>query len=218
MNSSINNDVTLGGKQKITGKKLISNNGQVDTILNENNSQLVLQATNLDVGNVPSSGRKYAGITFTDINAQRIAKVEPSIASDGTHECALSASTYTGSEYKTVTLRVGIAPDGSKYSNFLRPSYSGLIGLGMTLGTAKAMPADGVLYVTCKVGSQSASLIQVFDGSGHAIAQFGHNGGTAEYNISTFTMIVARSQSINVTWNGAGNGALVASYLAPWGF
>lgn len=117
MKSSIDNSVTLGGKQVIKGAKKIANAGNSPFILNESNSQLDIQCTNIDVGVLPAE-TKYGGITFLDKNAQRIGKVETSFNSSGGARTSLSASRYTGSEYIYASLSAQVTADYKKIFSF----------------------------------------------------------------------------------------------------
>lgn len=209
------NFVSLATDQSITGYKVFSNLGVSPHTTSNDSTQLVARCENLDISSVPSVDT-YGGITLTDKNNIRLGKFEIAQYSDGNVISQLSVSRPVAGDlkYKAITARM----DSSGYGwvQNLRPNYSALVGLGMTLGAAKIMPSDGVLFINVKVGSQTESTVNVYDGSGHAIGVFKHNGGGAEFNCSTFTAVVAKGQSINCAWNNAGTASIVSSYLAPW--
>lgn len=207
--------VHKAGGETITGQKLISNDGQNSYVINEGNSQLDIYCTNIDSTVVPDS-TQYAGITLCDKNGLRMGKLEIALSNSNVGMCSIGVSRMINGAYTNKSLSVRVNAAGEAWVENLRPNYGSLIGLNMTLGTSKKMPNDGVLFINIRVGSQTESTVNVYDGSGHAIGVFKHNGGGAEFNCSTFTAIVARGQSINCSWNNAGNASIISSYLAPW--
>lgn len=175
----------------------------------------IFQTNNIDSTTAPSA-TTYTGIDIRDTNGIRIGKVEVGHKNSGVILASLSVSRKINGEMRYKNLSVMIDSSGNGWCENLRPNYGSLVGLGMTLGTVKSMPADGVLFINVQVGSQKNSTVNIYDGSGHAIGVVKHNGGSAELNCSTFTAIVAKGQSINCSHNGAGTAAIVSSYLAPW--
>lgn len=209
MKSSIDNSVNIGGRQEITGYKTFSNANPYD--------QLAVQMEHIDQNITPSTNM-YGGLTFTDAQAKRVGKIEIAQTNVGDISTGLSISREVNGVTKYAKLSIGMSPAGTPFCQALEPNYSGLIGLGMTFSNPKVMPADGILYLNIKVGSQSNALVTIYDGSAHGIAKFGHNGGSAEYNLQCFTMIVRRGQSVNVSWNQAGTASIDSSYLAAWSY
>lgn len=210
------NFVSIATPQTITGHKLISNDGKTPYILNETNSQLTINCNNIDSTAAVPSSAIYGGVTICDKNGVRLGKIEVQRTASDVITCALVASRIIDGEYTFKSAQICINAAGDAWVENLRPNYGSLVGLGMSLGTAKTMPNDGVLFINIRVGSQIDSTVYVYDGSGHTIGVFKHNGGNAEFNCSTFTAVVAKGQSINCSWNNAGTASIVSSYLAPW--
>jgi len=119
MKSLIDNGVDIGGNQTITGNKRISNNGDTPFVdFGQQNSQLDVQSTNIDVSSLPSSGSVYGGITFTEKNNQRIGKVETSLSSSGVAQTVLSASRYDGTSYTYASIGPSVTSNYKKIYNF----------------------------------------------------------------------------------------------------
>lgn len=185
------------------------------TFRNSHGEIAIFQADNID-STVAPSATTHTGIDIRDTNGIRIGKLEVGHSANNDILTSLSVSRKINGTMKYKNFSVYIDSSGNGWIENLRPNYDSLVGLGMTLGTRKTMPADGVLFINVQVGSQSNSTVSIHDGSGHAIGVVKHNGGSAELNCSTFTAIVAKGQSINCTHNAAGNASIVSSYLAPW--
>lgn len=184
---------------------------------NSNNPITIFQTDIIDSSTAHSdSHTKYSGIEIQDTNGTRIGKIEVGHSATNIVLLSLSVSRKVNGEMKYRNFSVRMDSSGNGWIENLRPNYGSLVGLDITLGTAKIMPNDGVLFINVKTGSQPGSQVKIFDGSGHAIGVSQHNGGSAEYHTSTFTAIVAKGQSINCTHNGKGTAAIVSSYLAPW--
>ena len=184
---------------------------------NSQNPIAIFQTDIIDSSTAHSgSSTKYSGIEIQDTNGIRIGKFEVGHSASNVILASLSVGRKINGEMKYKNITVSLDSSGNGWYENLRPNYGSLVGLGMKLETAKTMPADGVLFINVRTGSQNNSQVQIFDGSGHAIGVSQHNGGSAEYHTSTFTAIVARGQSINCSHNGAGTAKIVSSYLAPW--
>lgn len=186
------------------------------TFKNSHGGEIAIFQTDNINSTVAPSATTYNGIDIRDTNGIRIGKVEVCHSVDNKMIVALSVGRKINETMKYRKLSVYMDSSGNGWIENLRPNYVSLVGLGMKLGTAKTMPADGVLFINVQVGSQTSSTVNIYDGSGHAIGVVKHNGGSAELNCSTFTAIVAKGQSINCSHNGAGNASIVSSYLAPW--
>lgn len=109
MNSLINNNVTLGGAQTISGMKTISNDGESLSY------QEKIICKNLDFNNLPESDA-WGGIEFDDVNETRISKIEPSVTPDGTSRMNLSASRLVNNVMKYAIVSVGVSQDGTAFT------------------------------------------------------------------------------------------------------
>lgn len=209
--------VHKAGKEVITGLKTF-NADVLSTTLNDNSHyNMVVKCNDIDNTTAPTGTKpSWGGIEFQDKNGIRIAKVEIRHNANGIISAALSVSRVIDGNLKFRNISVHMDSSGYGWIENLRPNYDSLVGLGITLGTAKTMPNDGVLFINVRTGSQPGSQVQILDGSGNAIGVSQHNGGSAEYHTSTFTAIVSRRQSIKCSHNGKGTAAIVSSYLAPW--
>ena len=155
MKSLIDNGVDVGGRQTITGHKRIANKGDTPFVkYGQQNSQLDIQAINIDSSNLPSSSNVYGGITFTDKNDLRIGKVETSLTSSGVVQTVLSVSKLIGTTYTYASIGASVTADGKKIYNF---------GQGGNTSSYLKIPLGGssnkfltISWGLCTPGSSSA--------------------------------------------------------------
>lgn len=114
-----NTDVVhKAGTETITGLKNFSNDGQ-----SSDNSQLDITCTNIDHSNAPTSSI-YGGITFFDVNGDRIGKVEPVFGADETAKTNLSVSKIINGTIIYAALSVCMKSDGTTYAEAPTPATS----------------------------------------------------------------------------------------------
>lgn len=234
MNSSIDNNVNLGGLQFIEGQKVFAGRVAKKNITMDINSNPATQQNNQiwfqDSNNVAyataqanqntdgsmtfsltgraRSTNNYSGIGFTQYaDGEGVSYVtEPS-------EAAATGTGYAKNTSQPATLtwvrnRTGFAGVGNR------------VTLSWALNSPYTMPADGLLAVTVEVGSQTNSTVTLMLGNSASTASnvmfAGHNGGGSENNKIPLVFPVRKGQVFFLNWNGAGSASVVTAYL--WKF